>query len=159
MKANPLACALLVLLAVAIQLPAKQPTTNAAEQKISPSGINAADVPDFTILKPWEDFQIVEARQRYEEDARTNHITLDKPQYNNAPWSEIRLRASALKGDGLAASLCYGNYHRTAATAGALTDFTFREIGHPSESQTPNLVEAFSTTAGRLVASKNGGKH
>ncbi|MGA2242527.1 MAG: hypothetical protein ABSH11_10915 [Verrucomicrobiota bacterium] len=58
MKANPLACALLVLLAVAVQLPAKQTTTNAvgtnntsagdifdqiaAEQKISPSGTNTA---------------------------------------------------------------------------------------------------------------------
>jgi TPR repeat protein len=130
MKANPLVCALLVLLAVAVQLPAQQPITNAAgataapqkqtakefldapdaaEQKISPSGTNAPTVPDWATLKSWEDFQIVEARQRYEDDARTNHIALDKPQYNNAPWSEIRLRASALKGDGLAASLCSGS--------------------------------------------------
>jgi len=54
-------------------------------------------------------FDIAEAQLRYQEDARTNHITLDKPRFTNAPWSEIRLRAAALNGDGLAASLCSGS--------------------------------------------------
>jgi S1-C subfamily serine protease len=49
MKANPLACVLLVLLAVAVHLPAQQPTTNAAGtnnsdwEPISSSGTNAAE--------------------------------------------------------------------------------------------------------------------
>jgi hypothetical protein len=52
---------------------------------------------------------VAEARSRYFEDARSHHIALDRPQYTNAPWSEVRLRAAALKGDGLAASLCSGS--------------------------------------------------
>jgi TPR repeat protein len=49
MKANPLACALLVLLAIAVQLPAQQPATNAAGtnlsdwEPVSSSGTNIFD--------------------------------------------------------------------------------------------------------------------
>jgi TPR repeat protein len=60
----------------------------------------------------WEDTtpaDLPTAQREYQERARTNHITLDKPQYTNAPWSEIRLRTAALNGDGLAASLCSGS--------------------------------------------------
>jgi TPR repeat protein len=61
----------------------------------------------------------------YSEDARTNHIRLEKPLYTNAPCSEFRLRAAALAGDGYAASLCSGTnkterafWERLAATNG-----------------------------------------
>lgn len=65
------------------------------------------------------------ARAAYYEDAKTNHIRLEKPLYTNAPYFEIRLRAAALAGDGFAASLCNGTneterafWSRLAATNG-----------------------------------------
>lgn len=58
---------------------------------------------------PLDVFDIAGAQLRYQEDARTNHVVLDKSQYTTGPWSEIRLRASAIAGDGLAASLCSGS--------------------------------------------------
>lgn len=82
----------------------------------APSQTNQPDVID-----------LVEAQQRYKGDALTNHIKLDKPLYTNAPWAEIRLRAAALAGDGLAASLCASSngleqlfWVRLAATNGWL---------------------------------------
>ena len=108
----------------------------AAQQPVSPSSTNAtnkaASIPSFDPSKPFTFVgfgpeSIAEAQLQYQKDARTNQITLDKPQYTSAPWSEIRLRAAALTGDGLAASLCSGSnsmeqlfWLRLAATNGWL---------------------------------------
>jgi hypothetical protein len=65
MKANTLARALLILLATIGQMPAQQPVSG------EKTDTGAKDVR-------------AEAQRRYEQDARTNHITLDKPQYAKA---------------------------------------------------------------------------
>ncbi|PAW91572.1 MAG: hypothetical protein B9S33_00300 [Pedosphaera sp. Tous-C6FEB] len=50
--------------------------------------------------------ELENAQAEYRADARTNHIVLGLPLYTNAPFSEARLRAAALAGSGLAASMC-----------------------------------------------------
>ena len=113
---NPLAlCAALAVLAGACVAPPLLRGQAAATNPPAPPAAYSAE----------KEAAAEAARAAYNADALTNHIRLEKPLYTNAPYSEFRLRAAALAGDGYAASLCSGTneterafWQRLAATNG-----------------------------------------
>ena len=120
MKANPLACALLMLLAVAVQLPftsAVQTNTrlpdfgqvqSPAQQPVSPSGTNASRLP---VIQEFPDSTSSEGTPSSTNAAATNKVSATNVDFVPDNFFEA-LKAKAEKGDAKAQSslgVCYYN--------------------------------------------------